>query len=241
MKLALAQTKPVTGNISANIIAHEQFLLNAVTLGADSIFFSELSLTGYEPALAEALAIAPTDARLKLFQELSNQHILTIAVGVPLKTQAGIIISLLIFQPGQSVLVYGKQYLHPDEESWFVPGINLPPITIKDCNVGLAICYELSVDEHFNNMKSTKPDVYVASVAKFSTGIEPSYRRLAAIASTGVPALFVNAVGTADNGICAGGSAVWNKKGELLAKLDDVHEGLLIFNSDTEEVLSHKL
>ncbi|HRG09251.1 MAG TPA: carbon-nitrogen hydrolase family protein [Cyclobacteriaceae bacterium] len=241
MKLALAQTKPITGNISANIIAHEQFILNAVTLGADAIFFSELSLTGYEPALAGALALSPTDARLTGFKALSERHEITIAVGAPLKTQAGTIISLLIFQPGQSVLIYGKQYLHPDEEPWFVPGNNLAPISINDCRVGLAICYELSVEEHFNNMKSTKPDVYIASVAKFSKGIEPSYNRLASIASTGVHALFVNAVGTADNGICAGGSAVWNKKGELLAKLDDVHEGLLIFNSDTEEVLSHKL
>jgi predicted amidohydrolase len=236
MKLALAQTKAVTGNISANVIAHEQFIRASIVKGADAIFFSELSLTGYEPALAETLAIAPTDARLKLFQELSNRHTITIAVGAPLKTQTGIIISLLFFQPGQSVLVYGKQYLHPDEEPWFVPGTNLPPITIKECNVGLAICYELSVEEHFNTMKSTKPDVYVASVAKFTTGIEPSYRRLATIASTGVYTFFVNAIGTADNGICAGGSAVWNKKGELLAKLDDVHEGLLIFDTVTESI-----
>jgi predicted amidohydrolase len=236
MKLALAQTKPVTGNISANIIAHGQFILNAVTLGADAIFFSELSLTGYEPALAGALAIVPTDARLKLFQELSSQHKITIAVGAPLKTQAGIIISVLIFQPGQSVLVYGKQHLHPDEEPWFVPGISLQPISINDCRVGLAICYELSVEEHFTNMKSTKPDVYVASVAKFSKGIEPSYRRLATIASTGLYTLFVNAVGTADNGICSGGSAVWNKKGELLASLNAHREGLLIFDTVTESI-----
>lgn len=234
MKLALAQTKPVTGNISANVIAHEQFVRASVAKGVDAIIFSELSLTGYEPTLAAALAIAPTDARLKLFQELSNQHILTIAVGAPLKTQAGIIISLLIFQPGQSVLVYGKQYLHPDEEPWFVPGNNLAPISINNCRVGLAICYELSVEEHFNNMKSIKPDVYIASVSKFSKGIEPSYKRLAAIASTGLYTLFVNAVGKADNGVCAGGSAVWNRKGELLTKLDDVHEGLLIFDTVTE-------
>jgi predicted amidohydrolase len=237
MKLALAQTKPVTGNISANVIAHEQFIRASVAKGADAIFFSELSLTGYEPTLAGALAIVPTDARLKLFQELSSQHTITIAVGAPLKTQTGIIISVLIFQPGQSVLVYGKQYLHPDEEPWFVPGINLAPISINDCRVGLAICYELAVEEHFNTMMPAKPDVYIASVAKFSTGIEPSYKRLASIASTGVYTLFVNSIGTADNGICAGGSAVWNKKSELLEKLDDVHEGLLIFDTATESIL----
>ncbi|MBX2895650.1 MAG: carbon-nitrogen hydrolase family protein [Cyclobacteriaceae bacterium] len=236
MKLALAQTKPVTGNVNANLAMHEQFIVNAVTLGADAIFFSELSLTGYEPAQAEALAIAPTDVQLKLFQELSNQYTITIAVGAPLKTPAGTIISLLIFQPGKSVLVYGKQYLHPDEEPWFIPGKNIPPILIKGCWVQLAICYELSVEEHFNTTMSAKPDVYIASVAKFSKGIEPSYKRLVSIASTRIHALFVNAVGAADNGVCAGGSAVWNKKGELLASLGVAEEGLLIFDTTTESI-----
>jgi predicted amidohydrolase len=234
MKLALAQTKPVTGNVNANLVVHEQFIVNAVAHGADAIVFSELSLTGYEPTLAQALALTPMDFRLKIFQELSNQHTITIAVGAPLKTQADTIISLLIFQPGKSVLVYGKQYLHSDEEAWFVPGKNIQPILIKGCRVQLAICYELSVEEHFNTSMSAKPDVYIASVAKFGKGIEPSYNRLASIAKSGIHTFFVNAIGTADNGICAGGSAVWNKKGELLAKLNDVYEGLLIFDTGTE-------
>ncbi|GIL22542.1 MAG: hydrolase [Bacteroidota bacterium] len=210
--------------------------MRAVAQGADAIIFPELSLTGYEPTLATSLALELTDACVKELQELCNHHAITIAVGAPLKTQAGIIISLLIFQPGQSVLVYGKQYLHPDEEPWFVPGTNLPPIVIRGCRVGLAICYELSVEEHFHRMVPSKPDVYVASVAKFRNGIAPSYNRLAILARSGIYTLFVNAVGVADNGVCAGGSAVWNREGKLLASLDDTHEGLLIFDTDTESI-----
>lgn len=85
-------------------------------------------------------------------------------------------------------------------------------------------------------MIPSKPDVYVASVAKFRNGIAPSYNRLAALARSGVHALFVNSVGVADNGVCAGGSAVWNREGKLLASLDDTHEGLLIFDTDTESI-----
>jgi predicted amidohydrolase len=237
MKIALAQARPITGNIDANILAHEQFVLNAVTYGADAIIFSELSLTGYEPALAASLALTAHDDRLQLFQTLSDTHTITIMIGAPLRVATGVQIGLLIYQPQVPVKVYGKHFLHADEEPWFVPGVNLPPVLIGDSRVGLAICYELSVDEHLKKMLPEKPDVYVASVAKFSKGIAPSYNRLAEIAKTGLPTLFVNAVGTADNGVCAGGSAIWNKKGELVVKLNDVKEGILIFDTETETVI----
>lgn len=236
MKIALAQTQPITGDINANILAHEHFILQAVAQGADAIVFSELSLTGYEPTLANSWALQLQDERLQVFQRLSDTHAIAILIGAPIKAKAGVQIGLLIFQSQQRVTVYGKHYLHADEESWFVPGVNLPPVLICNNRVGLAICYELSVDEHFKKLLLEKPDVYVASVAKFSEGIAPSYNRLAEIAKTGLPTLFVNAVDTADNGVCAGGSAVWNKKGELLAKLDDVQEGILIFDTETETV-----
>lgn len=237
MKIALAQTHPVTGNINANIIAHEKFVLHAVARGVDTIIFSELSLTGYEPALAASLALTPHDERLQLFQTLSDTHTITIMVGAPLSVTTGVQIGLLIYQPQVPVKVYGKHFLHADEEPWFVPGVNLPPVLIGDIRLGLAICYELSVDEHLKKMLPEKPDVYMASVAKFSKGIAPSYSRLAEIAKTGLPTLFVNAVGPADNGVCTGGSAIWNKKGELLAKLDDAQEGILIFDTETETVI----
>lgn len=237
MKIALAQTHPITGDINANILAHEQFVLQAVAQGADAIVFSELSLTGYEPTLANSLALELHDERLQVFQRLSDTYTITILVGAPVKVNAGVQIGLLIFQPQQYVKMYGKQYLHADEKPWFVPGLNLPPVLIEDTRVGLAICYELSVEEHFKKLLPEKPDVYVASVAKFNKGIAPSYTRLTEIAKTGLPTLFVNAVGAADNGVCAGGSAVWNKNGELLAKLDDLHEGILIFDTNSETII----
>lgn len=237
MKIALAQTHPVAFNLEANVLAHQALVLKAIERGADVIIFSELSLTGYEPAGANSLALEPHDGRLQVFQNLSDAHGITIMVGAPVKVKAGVQIGLLIFQAHQQVKVYGKQYLHADEEPWFVPGLNLQPVLIGDSRLGLAICFELSVEAHFNNVMLAKPDVYVASVAKFGKGIAPSYNRLAEIARTGLYTLFVNAVGPADNGVCAGGSAIWNKKGELLAKLDDAHEGVLIFDTETETVV----
>ena len=51
MKISIAQTRPIKGDIPANIEAHKRFINLAVSNGADAIFFPELSITGYEPEL----------------------------------------------------------------------------------------------------------------------------------------------------------------------------------------------
>lgn len=231
MKLALAQTQPVTGNIEANVLTHIRVCERAVNDGADAIVFSELSLTGYEPALARMLAVEINDKRLLPLQKLSDKFSVVIAAGIPVKTDNGAQISLLIFQPKQEIRNYGKQFLHPDEEQRFVSGKNLEPISIKGVKVGFAICYELAVHQHFETVKSLNPNVYVASVAKFERGIEPAHIRLAAIARTGLPALMVNAIGPADDGICAGQSAVWNGAGKKLIELPADETGILMYDT----------
>jgi len=54
-----------------------------------------------------------------------------------------------------------------------------------------------------------------------------------------MPVLMTNAIGQADGEICAGKTAVWNEKGQLIKQLDDIHEGILIFDTDTQEVTEH--
>ena len=56
MKIALVQARPVKGDIEANIAAHKRLIGLAVLNGADMIIFPELSITGYEPELANELA-----------------------------------------------------------------------------------------------------------------------------------------------------------------------------------------
>ena len=56
MKIAVAQARPVKGDIQANISNHLKLIEQASLEGADAVFFPELSLTGYEPTLAKELA-----------------------------------------------------------------------------------------------------------------------------------------------------------------------------------------
>lgn len=239
MKICVAQTRPITGDIPGNIRQHLQVIRLAVADGAELMVFPELSLTGYEPALAKDLAMEPVDSRLDEFQTISNAHGITIGVGVPIRDPSGICISMVLCQPHQNRRIYSKSYLHPDEEPFFVRGRSLPHLRVGQINVALAICYEISVPEHLTAALESKPDLYVASVAKFVNGIGKASARLAEIARLGtMPVTMSNCVGWADGGQCAGSTAAWTPQGTMLEQLNDTDEGYLLFDTSTQDLIS---
>jgi predicted amidohydrolase len=241
MKFCVVQTKPVKGDIQANIADHKKWIEQAAAHNTDVIIFPELSLTGYEPTLAQELATTPDDERLDAFQNLSDIHQHTIGVGIPTRNETGLCISMVLFQPHKPRYAYSKKYLHADEEPFFVSGQNFPTLNINDTQTGLAICYELSIPAHAELAYQNGADVYIASVAKTAAGVNNANQRLADIARTySMPVLMANCVGPSDNFVSAGGTAVWNDQGALLAQLDDTGTGFLIYDTETQKVVEGK-
>lgn len=242
MRICVAQTRPIKGDIQSNIENHKKLLALALAHGVDSVIFPELSLTGYEPTLAQELATHPDDSRLDAFQTISNTHHITIGVGLPTKNGTGICISMVLFQPHQARRTYSKKYLHADEEPFFVSGQNFPTLHTNQTKVALAICYELSIPDHAEQAYSSGADIYIASVAKSMTGVDKASQRLAEIAHTyALPVLMANCVGPSEDFESAGNTAVWNHKGLLLGQLDDIHEGILIYDTDSHESIEKML
>jgi predicted amidohydrolase len=237
MKIAVAQTKPVTGNIESNIKNHITLANLAASNGADIIIFPELSLTGYEPSLAKELATGINDSRFDVFQKLSNEKQIAIGVGVPTNTETGIHITMVLFEPNKPRQANSKMYLHEDEEPFFVSGENLPGLFINNTSIALAICYEISIPQHVENAHKTGAQLYVASVAKTAKGVEKAWAGLSEIAGKyGMTVLMSNSVGMCEDGLCAGGSAAWNSKGELLGQLNDTEEGILILDTLIDKI-----
>jgi predicted amidohydrolase len=237
MKICVVQTRPDKGDIQSNIDDHKKFIELAAAHGADIVIFPELSLTGYEPTLAQELATYPDDYRLDEFQKTADSRQITIGVGLPTRQDRGICISLLIFQPNQARQLYSKQYLHADEEPFFVSGPNSPGLLV-DNKIALAICYELSIAEHAERAYQNGAEIYIASVAKSVQGVEQASRRLAEIAQKyAMTVLMSNCLGPSDNFDSAGQTAVWNHQGRLLEQLNNTHEGLIIYDSDSLEVI----
>lgn len=237
MKICVAQTHPGKGDVKPNIENHKRMIETAVDHEAEMIIFPELSLTGYEPELAEQLVTTKYDPRLDVFQSLSDEYQVTIGVGMPLKSPNGIIIGMIIFQPEAERLVYGKKYLHADEEPFFVSGSHLPELLGDQKDIALAICYELSVPAHSQRAYQAGASIYIASVAKFESGVEKAIKQLSDIAKKySMTVLMANAVGEADGDICAGQSAVWNGQGKLIGQLNETEEGILVFDTESKEV-----
>ena len=235
MKICVAQVQSVTGDILQNIRNHTEYINLAVSLGTDAIFFPELSLTGYMPALAKKLAITLDDKRLNVFQKISDTSRIIIGAGAPTQHQDGICISMIIFQPDQPRRLYSKQYLHKDEEPYFVSGNKSPLLRIGDQKIAIAICYEISVPAHCKTAYSNGAHIYIASVAKTRSGIDKALDRLNQISNKySMTVLMANSVGKADGEDGSGKSSVWNDRGALIAQLNDSNEGLLILETDTE-------
>ncbi|KAA3600832.1 MAG: carbon-nitrogen hydrolase family protein [Calditrichaeota bacterium] len=229
MKICVAQTKPIRGEVQKNIENHKRLIDLAIKKEAEVIVFPELSLTGYEPTLAKKLASTKDDKRFDVFQNLSDKNQITICVGMPTKNDLGTCISLVIFQSNQVRQIYSKKYLHSDEEAFFVSGEN--SIGLLQNKITFAICYEISIPEHSENAFRNGAKIYIASVAKTKNGVEQATKTLSEIAKKySMTALMSNSVGDSEDGVCTGKSAIWNKEGLLVEQLNEAEEGVLVFD-----------
>jgi predicted amidohydrolase len=237
MKICVAQTRPIKGDIPGNIDNHKKIIDLAIDNRVDMIIFPELSITGYEPKLAKDLAISKDDKRFDDFQRISDTRQITIGVGVPTKSNEGICISMILFQAGKTRQTYSKKYIHADEEPFFICGQSEIGLLGDKTNISLAICYELSVPEHSENAFKNGAEIYIASVAKTADGVEKARKSLSEIASRySMMVLMSNCVGPSDDFESAGKSSIWNNKGLLVAQLNGTSEGILIIDTETQEV-----
>lgn len=242
MKICVVQSRSVKGDIRGNVEHHKQMVQLAVDNGAGIVVFPELSVTNYEPTIARELATTKDDGRFNELQAMSDTEKVTIGIGVPTKSPEGIYITMVILQPNKPRETYSKKYLHADEEPFFVSGKSSVTQLGDKKDIALAICYELSVPAHSEDAYKHGAKIYLVSVAKTANGMVRAMDSLSDIAvKYRMRVLISNAVGEADGDKMGGRSAVMDKDGLLLGQLDDSHEGLLIYDTVTEDVLAKTL
>jgi len=240
MKIGLAQIKSVQGEIAYNL-EHHLVLLNRLSPGdADLVMFPELSLTNYDPDIAETVALAADDPQLAPLQTFADETAISVGVGLPTRTGQKPRISVLIFWPKAPKTVIHKSYLHPDELPYF--SAEQAPATLLQMGkrVAIAICYEISVDAHFASAAKQGMEVVLASVAKTAGGIDQAKQRLTAKAGQcGVPILVANSVGTCEGKVAGGNSMVIKTDGTVAYALDSHEEAILLY--DLNEQTGKKL
>lgn len=235
MKICIAQSRSEKGNIQVNIQNHLELIQLAMKYNPDLIVFPELSITNYDPPIAKKFATGIDNSLFKPFQKLADKNEIAIGIGMPTKSNEGINISMLIFQPNHKGIVYSKQILHSDELPYFVCGNKHYLLNIKGKKIAIGICYETLQQEHFINAHQNGADIYIASVAKPKEGLKKAYKHFSKIAiEYQTPILMVNCVGPCDNFVSVGQSAIWNRQGLVIGVLGDNNQGLLWYDTANE-------
>jgi predicted amidohydrolase len=228
VKVGLAQFRS-NDDVDDNLRRHIEVMRDAAAQGCSLVVFPELSLTGYWPSRASALAMRPDSAPLQALAAATSDLGITAAVGAPSRTATGVQIGMFIASPDGEVSVYGKQRLHADELPFFVAGTVVHDLRVGGHHVAPAICYESLFDVHVSAAVERGASVYAASVAKPAAAIARArdhYRDVSA--RFDICVLVVNAVGPNEDLVAAGQSAVWAPGGALQAEAADAETLLVV-------------
>jgi predicted amidohydrolase len=231
MKIALAQIESLAGDIDSNVARHLAALDALAPGDADLVVFPELSLCAYEPAVADAVAIACDDSRLAPLEAFAKYSGIAVCAGVALATAGKPEIAAILFAPGEQPRVIRKAYLHADEEAFFAPGAGQAVVLGMARRVGVAICHDISVDAHIEQAAAQGMEIYVAGVAKSATGIAAARQRsLDRAREFRVPILVVNCSGYCEGKAAGGGSFIVDADGALRAQLGSDEQALLLYD-----------
>ena len=236
MIFAAAQIRSAPGDVPTNIDLHLAAIELAAHNGAGMIVFPELSLTGYEPTLADQLAFELVDDRLQIFRDLSESLLIAIGIGLPTKTDDKPRISHAFFRPNSEDVLYSKQHLHEDELPFFEAGDEQACLKTESDTVVPAICYEALVPQHAAYAAELGATAYIACVAKPGRGTAHAHGYLPGAARRhqfGV--VLCNAVGRSDDFVSAGSSAAWNRKGQRLACAGPNEQCVLLVDLASDE------
>ena len=228
--IAAAQSASVPGDITRNAASHGRVAAVAAKCGAQLLVFPELSLTGYELALARAHPVRPDSSELEPLRRLSLDAHMTVVAGGPMLNEHGQLhITAFIFHPDGSVSMYTKQHVHQSEEHVFTSGPGGAALLIENSTVALAICADASHPQHAAHAAAHGANVY--AVGAMIT--EDAYVRKAGLLQTyarehRMAVLLANYSGATGGEESAGKSAIWSEEGQLVAACTGSEEALLM-------------
>ncbi|UZJ58714.1 carbon-nitrogen hydrolase family protein [Pseudomonas sp. KU26590] len=229
--MCAAQYCSVAGDINVNIDRHLHIMRRAVEHGVQFLLFPELSLTGYEPTLARALAQTPDAECLQPLRELAAQSGMTTVVGLPLRQPGSenILMGALVLAADGSQSVYTKQHLHPGEEAVFSAGEGGALVDIGAEQIALSVCADVTQASHAQAAAQAGADVYASSVLISHEGYARDTALLQGYASAhSMGVLMANHGGPSGGWACAGRSAFWSAGGRLVVSAPGTGDCLVI-------------
>ncbi len=232
--IALSQTNPVLGDLPKNAELVLQAAQAASARGAKLLVTSELSITGYPPEdllLRDAFIQAVEASVMGLAKQLEQYPDLRVIVGYPARTQQGLQNISSVLHQGKIIASYAKQKLpnHEvfDEVRYFVPGHEACVFDIDGNKVGLIICEDAWHSAPAAQAKHAGAELIVVPNAS-PYHLEKQNLRTdilkARVLETGLPLVYVNAVGGQDELVFDGASFALNQSADVALGLPAFEE-----------------
>lgn len=210
LRIAVAQINSVMGDISGNAGRIRDILGEATRQEADLVVFPELALCGAPPgalAMNHAFLAACRTALEQLAEETSAGT--ACLLGAPLMMDGGIANTAVLLAEGGIAAIRRKTVLSVEEDGVFSAGPMPGPIPFKGARLGVAIGADLSTGDVCECLAETGADLIIAlDSAAHHAGLADARlsTAVARVVETGLPLLYVNAVGGQDEAVFDGGS-----------------------------------
>lgn len=255
MKVALAQINPTVGDFAGNETKILSAYRRGIEAGAEMVLSPELSITGYPPRdllLKKAFLARNLEVLNRLAAATGKTGLLVGYVGKN-EIQPGreATNSVALLQNGRIVTTRTKTLLPTydvfDEDRYFEPATENPPVDFGGGKIGLTICEDIWNDEDFWTVRRYQhnPPVELADAgAKIIFNISASpwhlgknktrFEMLRSIAhKTGKPVVFCNQVGGNDELVFDGSSVVFNSNGDLIAQGKWFEEDFIVVDTNS--------
>lgn len=240
--MAVAQTVPVRGDVTANLAAHVRLVELASRVQPDVLVFPELSLTGYELDLAASLAFTIRDSRLAPLIDVARASKITLIVGAPVRREERLHIGAFIISPTAEVSLYTKHHLGafspsaqcdgtvpPAEATVFQPGDLDPLIRFDAHTAAVAICADTGRPSHPRAAAHRGATTYLASMFVIPSEFDRETAGLQRYSKQHMMAVAFANFGAPSGGLAsAGRSSIWSPRGECLVELPAAGAGVAV-------------
>ena len=252
MKIALAQTNAVIGDIDRNTARILARTAEAAALGADAVAFPELAICGYPPRdlLLKPHFIARMQAGLQQIAEASRRITIFVGTAIPIPDNHGkhLLNVAAVCYDGTIVSTHAKTLLPTydvyDEHRYFAAAASVSVTRLPNLPLplGLCICEDLWNLNTLDTGPAYDRDP-IAELAQAGAGVlinlsaspfwaNKQQHRVQLFGEQArrynVPVLYINQVGGQDELIFEGASAAFGADGRLIAQAKAFEEDLLL-------------
>jgi NAD+ synthase (glutamine-hydrolysing) len=248
MRLALAQTNSIVGDIDGNVQHVVDWLEQARKAKADLVLFPELIVTGYPP---EDLLLRPAfvrAARAGVETIARATRGITALVGAP-SLDADLHNACFVLADGEVRYVYRKRFLPNygvfDEDRYFAPGRDLVLLRFGDVVVGPTICEDIWQPGPPATDLALAGAQLVANISAspFHVGKDREREEMLRVRAQDNSCFIAlcNAVGAQDELIFDGHSVVIDDEGEIVARAGGFAEELLVLDIEPAGAVGRRL